>query len=339
MTLVKRHALPALLLALACNRGFEPQYRVTDLRILAVRADVVGSADPTTGVTTADPYAGQTVQLEALVVNPQGRTGLTVTWYACAPTTGGSLPPCLDPTVLSDPSALSVPGSGAFVIGTGAQPTAIPLSNPPLPQPVLDAFAAAMQQARNQALLQPTYQCRIYVEIPVVVVAAAEGHEEVAVKLVRLVQAPADATPPYDGYVVNQNPLVGDAYRAPTDADACTGGTSIDPPDPSTAFPEGRTTLCARASDGSPPQTYYLCADDGARTPYAENYGWQWYVSDGEFPDVGGLGNAEGTSLDFTRPAGAFTMWLILRDGRGGDSWNEYDCDAAPAGCIVRTLP
>jgi hypothetical protein len=315
---VRRRALPALFFALACNRGFQLQYRVTDLRILAVRAEIVGSADPITGVTTADPYAGQTVQLEALVVNPLGRTGLTVTWYACAPTTDGSLPPCLDPTVLSDPAALSAPGSGAFIIGSGETPTAIPLSSPPLPQPVLGAFAAALQQARNQALLQPTYQCRIYVEIPVVVIAEAEGHREVALKLVRLVQDPADATPPYDGYVVNQNPLVDDAYRAPVDADACTGGTSIDPP---AAYPSGRTTLCARASAASPPQTYYLCADDGTRTPYAENYGWQWYVSDGEFPDVGGLGNAEGTSLDFIRPAGEFTMWLILRDGRGGVSW------------------
>ncbi len=333
MTAVRRSALPALLLALACNRGFDPQYRVTDLRILAVHAEISGSADAN-GVTTADPDLDQTVQLAALVVNPLGRPGLAVTWYACAPTLDGSLPPCLDPTVLSNPGGLAA--AGAFVIGAGETPA--PISLPSLPQPVLDALAAALQQARSQALAQPTYQCRIFVEIPVVVVAAAEGREEVALKRVRLVQRPTEATPPYDGYLVNHNPLLDDAYRAPADADACTGGIALCPPggspcvaDPASApFPLGRTTLCARASAVSPPETFYLCAADGTRTATTETFDFQWYVTDGTFPDEGGLGNADATNLDFERPAGAFTMWLVLRDGRGGDTWKRIDVGAAP---------
>jgi hypothetical protein len=45
---------------------------------------------------------------------------------------------------------------------------------------------------------------------------------------------------------------------------------------------------------------------------------------------VGGLGNAEGSHLDFVAPPGPFTLWLILRDGRGGDAWKPFDVTPAP---------
>jgi hypothetical protein len=44
----------------------------------------------------------------------------------------------------------------------------------------------------------------------------------------------------------------------------------------------------------------------------------------GEFPEFSGLGNATGSDVEYTRPAGAFTLWVILRDGRGGAGWKTY---------------
>lgn len=323
---MSRLALPALLLALGCNPGFDPQYRVTDLRILAVHAEVAGSADAS-GVTTADPNLTQSLQLEALVANPQNRT-LRVRWFACAPSTTGDLPPCLDPAFLRDPSSLAAAGAyevpGPPPPATGEQPPPIALSS--LPPPVVAALQQALQDRRNLALSQPTYQCLIYVEIPLVVIAQADGLQDVALKRVRIVQTPPAPTPPDDWYVVNSNPVIDDAYRAPVDETTCTGGTSIAPP---TAFPAGRTTLCARENPVSP-RNYNVCDAAGNPTSVDESDSWQWYVTAGEFPKVGGLGNAEGSHLEFDRPSRPFTLWLILRDGRGGDVWKRFDIGPAP---------
>jgi hypothetical protein len=313
-------ALPALL---ACNPGFDPQYRVTDLRILAVQAAVVGPAT-VDGVTTADPNLDDTLQLEALIANPKGQADLSdldVTWLACAPGQGGALPPCVDPTVLQDPASLVA--AGAFPIAKGAKPPAYPLAA--LPPAAHDAFQAALDAARALALSQPTYQCRIYVEIPIVVVAESPtGRRDVALKRVRLVQRPAEAVPPLDGYVPNGNPVVKDAIVQSTDG--CVGTASLATAE---ALSAGTTkTLCAEAA--SQPDGYFVCGADGARTGTTETLTWQWYVTAGEFKDVGFVGNAEGSHLDFTAPQGPFTLWLILRDGRGGEGWMHFDVTPKP---------
>ena len=88
---------------LSCDTNFQPQYLVKDLRILAARAEVVGSAPE------ADADVGETVQLTALVANPARLPGVTVRWKACLPQQGESVSPCLDPAVLRDPATLAGP--------------------------------------------------------------------------------------------------------------------------------------------------------------------------------------------------------------------------------------
>ena len=66
---MRRLATLALALAAGCDTGFSPQYLVEDLRILAVRVQVVGSL-------AADADLGETVRLTALVANPRGRAPL-----------------------------------------------------------------------------------------------------------------------------------------------------------------------------------------------------------------------------------------------------------------------
>ncbi len=310
---MRRLLAPALLLALACDPGFEPQYRVTDLRVLGVRVQVQGSR-------AADASPDDTVELEALVANPLRRTGLRVRWYACAPEAPGELPPCLDPAFLRDPAALAG-APGVFELpagpGTGERPPPIPLSS--VLQGAGEAYALALAAAVARATEQPTYQCRVYVEIPLAVVAEAEGRREVALKRARLVPRAADAPAPLDGYVLNLNPQVGDAFRAPADEDACAGGTSL----AAGAFPPGRTVLCATADA---PGAFNVCGPEGGRTPIQETYAWQWYVTAGGFPELdGGVGNATGDAVDFERPAGTFTLWVIVRDGRGGEAWRAFE--------------
>jgi hypothetical protein len=72
----------ALTLAPGCGGDFDPGSRVTDLRVLAVRADA--------------PYAapGQDVHLEALTVDPAGRE-LTFGWALCINPASASAPGCV----------------------------------------------------------------------------------------------------------------------------------------------------------------------------------------------------------------------------------------------------
>jgi hypothetical protein len=319
--------VPALAFALAaCNTGFQPQYRVADLRILALRSEVVeaagcGDLPPTSPAPcVADPNPSDTVVLEALVANPQQRSGLLVRWFACAPNGTDLVPPCIDDAVLSDPESIATaPGVIALPAGEeiDVHPDGVTIRiTIPLSQIPAGAIAAALDAKKAQATAQPTFQCSMFVEVPLVVIATAEGRRDVALKRVRLVRP--DVTPPFDGYVTNVNPKIGDVVSGPSDASRCTGGATIG----SGPFPSARTTLCARHDAQG---LYNLCDANGNRTPASEGYDWQWYVTDGEFPDSGGVGNETDDHPDFVRPAGAFTMWVILRDGRGGVDWVRMD--------------
>jgi hypothetical protein len=335
-----RRLLPSttLLVLLGCNSGFDPQYRVTDLRILAVRAHVNDGPG-------ADASPGDTLHLEALVANPLGRSPLEVIWYACAPGGTGSLPPCLDPDVLRDPSSLvarAATGEGVVVLGSGARPSPVPVPD----------VTAALSSAVSLATSEPAYSCLLYAEIPVVVVATAGDRRDVALKRVRTTPPPATltGTPLAGAYVINENPSVADVVASPENRDTCSGGTALasacvtsaDCPGgqacapPATAsgpgvcaaqLGAGRQVLCATSTSGSS-QVFNQCGPGGERAPYQEELTWQWYVTGGSFPDESGVGNATGSDPEFERPPGAFTLWLILRDGRGGEGWVRRDFEA-----------
>lgn len=297
--------LAAAVLLAACNLNVDPQFRVKDVRILAVRARVAQAP-----LVLADVYPGDTVLLDALVANPLGRAGLTVSWFACLPPASDAVTPCADVQTLRDPTRL-VP------LATGPNPTVLALPPGPSTQLAIPPLSAPLAWAIQRAVEQPTYACRMYQEIVVVVVAEAEGKREVAVKTVRVKPPSGDITGAGvpDLYVLNHDPAIGDVFRAPLDADACAGGAPL----AASPFPPGRTVVCATAQDRSIEQ-YAVCDPDGV-TSRDESLGFQWYVTDGDFPKVGGVGNATGDHLDFDRPPGPFTLWTILRDGRGGDDW------------------
>ena len=309
MTLARPLLLAVAALLAACNLNVDPQFRVKDFRILAVRARILPALGGNPSLADVSP--GDTVTLDALVANPLARPDLTVDWFACLPVASDAVTPCTDLRTLQDPTRLATLASGPSpsVLALGFDTTSVTTTVP--------ALANALGFVIQTAVEQPTYACRMYAEVVVVVVASAGGRHQVAVKTVRVKppssQITAAGVP--DLYVLNRNPLVGDVFRAPVDADACTGGISLS----SAPFPAGRTTICGTAQDKSV-ELYNVC-DPGGVTPTEESLGWQWYVTDGDFPKVGGVGNATGDHLDFDRPPGAFTLWAILRDGRGGDDW------------------
>lgn len=329
-----RRLLPILALLGACSVEAPQQYRVPDLRILAIR-DWIGSTP------TADADLGDTITLEALIANPQGRAPVTVEWYACAPVFAPPLPPCVDSAWLQRPDDFpSAPG----VIPLGS--TARVSTGLPELQALLQAASTAFLQA---AVAEPSLQCSLYAEVPVVAIARAGEVVEVAVKRVRVTPTTAIASYPslVGAYVVNLNPAVGAVQLAPTDVDACSGGSSLATacsgpaecggsacaPDGFCAVPltAGVTrTLCARG-DTAWLQTYNQCGPDGSRLQLEEELEWQWYVSAGTIAQAGFDGNAVGNTVDLEPPSGPFTLWAIVRDGRGGTAWIVRDLDGAAA--------
>ncbi len=338
-----RPILAALaLLAAACNTGFEPQYRVKELRILAVRSEVSFAVPPASGSTDAtfppaDVAPDQTLKLTALVVNPTSAP-LTVSWFGCLPGGTDALPPCLDPEILKEPGALAAladtgPQSGVVKIGGVFFPPPAPLTAIPevrlaVTEPaVRDALAALTALVADQ----PTYQCRAFVEAAAVLEAEAGGRRQIAVKRVRLTPTPqAAAAPPFSGgYAANRNPAI-EGVGVHLEGDTDCGGTVLTPGERFTGFPTGRTFLCGY-SKGRSVEGFNVCGPSGVQPPPGEEtLSWQWYVTDGAFPDTSSIGNATGDKPDFERPPGEFTIWAILRDGRGGEDWKIYPIGSPP---------
>lgn len=331
MTAVTRPALTAAaaLLALAgaaaCNTGFAPQYRVEDLRILAVRTHVQGSA-------AADLRPGDTLVLEALVANPTGRAGLAVDWYGCLPAASERLAACEDASLLADPARLAS-APGVLSLGSGGPPAADP-APPSFVTSIAVSVAATPELLEgtrfvaDRARSDPNYRCKLWAELPVVAVARADGRELVAVKRVRV--WPTDAqlsaagfTPAQELENLNLNPAITGVVRAPADRDACTGGAAVD----AGPFPAGETVVCGASDAG---QRFDVCRPGEPVTEDAEEMSWQWYVTAGEFPEFDGIGNADERDVDFVRPGGAFMLWAIVRDERGGVAWEGFPIGPAP---------
>jgi hypothetical protein len=318
---MRRSALLLAAAALAaCNTGFEPQYRVRDLRILAIQSHLGSSL-------TADVQPGDQVDLSALVVNPLNRAGLTVTWIGCLPNASDVTVPCLSQAYLQDPHTLiaaagTVPGVVAIGTSPGVDPESVATISYAVPNSpeVQDALAFAIAAAKGN----PTFECRLFAELVVVAIASAEGQTAMAYKRVPIVvsDAQAAAAGVAQLYVTNLNPPIGDVRRDPSNEDTCSGGTSLDTP----PLPAGDRTICGLGTSAPVASSgpYNLCEPDGSTTPADESLDWQWYVTLGEFPDVGGVGDARGSHVKFRRQSGAFTLWSVLRDGRGGVTWKAY---------------
>lgn len=342
MVTAVRTALALLALSLAaCNPGFAPQYRVTDLRILAVRPTV-----PSTAFADADPgtggYPGDVLRLDALVANPLGRAPLAATWYGCVPI-AGVVPPCADPAYLSDPARLASPeaaAAGAFPLAAFGTPSAdgtsidVPLSGPATPPALAQAMDAAYVAMVGQATAEPQFRCRVYVELPVAVVVTAGDRTVTAFRTVRLSPTARLAaehpewtpTPTVPGYVRNAFPGIVGVVVDPADAATCTGGTALAAGAPLAA---GHHVLCPVAPPDAS-QDFWQCGGDGVNTLVREDLRWQWYVTDGSLSGANAVGNVVDDAPGLDRPPGAFTLWLVVRDGRGGESWRSWEVAAAP---------
>jgi hypothetical protein len=320
---MRAHALPLLAAALlplsACIGTTPQQYEVIDLRILAIRDRVV----PAAPISLADAEPTDSVELTALVANPSGGA-TTVDWYACPPPLSSPPPSCLDGQALARPS--DFPGRPDVTpLGSGLAVT-VDLSSPAV-APLAASVGAAIGALIAATGGTPELACSLFVDLPVVAIARSGGAVQVAVKRVRIVPPPAALLllPPelQGAYVRNLNPVLESLLANPSDRDACgVSGASPGGGPVTTSLPGSPVTLCVHPSDSST-QVPNLCRAGGVSPAPAEDLEAQWYVSAGTIAGADFDGNATGAWVELTPPAGSFTLWVILRDGRGGTDWLE----------------
>ncbi len=335
--------------ASACESGFDRNDQIVNsLRILGAAAHI----DNGDGIDWADAQVGDMITLVALVANPTGVPNVTVTWVTCLPSLNNTLTPCSDETVLRTPTQLitmaSDPNSGVIQLGVGET---IQYTVPQEAQPLLDALVARADQNVNA-------ECALYIEAPLLIIAqGGDGEVVTALKNLRLSPwsqtGPGASDPALQYYIRNANPSITE-LDIPNDRSACApgqtlvracggnlppcdGGAACSPDGwcPPAPFPSGPQTICAQlpdtATNPNEVQTYYYCGLDGADGTEMEQPNITWYEtagSQGSISNSNPTGTPDLTSRTFetfTRPAGPFTLYGVIRDGRDGENWVAQD--------------
>ena len=322
----------------ACVSGFDRNdQRVSSLRILGAAAHI----DNGDGVDWADAEVGDTVTFSALVANPTGVPGVTVTWVTCLPSLNKTVTPCTSETVLRNPADLipmaDDPSTGVIKLGVGET---IQFT---VPQEV----AYLTDQLITRAEDNLNAQCSIFIQAPVIIIVKGDdGSVVTAVKNLRLSPwsqiGPTDkSNPALQAYVRNSNPSIA-ALNIPVDNSACVGQTlvtscqtdadcggatcSTDGWCPPAPFPAGSQTICGQIPDADI-QTFYYCGFDGVDGSQMEYPTITWYATGGGQADISNSNTAGTPDLAsrtfelYTRPPGPFTLYGVVRDGRDGENW------------------
>lgn len=328
----------------ACESGFERNDQIVNsLRILGARDSVIDS-DP---IDWADAKDGDTIELSALVANPGGASSVIVTWLACVPG-ATSVSPCLDEGVLRDPTMLIALSNdptttGVLLLGRGET---IQYTIPS------DIGSTLLAPLIANADSHPNAQCAVYIEVPLVIIAQGDGEVFTATKNLRLSpwdQTGPDATDPaLQHYIRNANPTI-DQLVIPTDRSECAGQTlthtcdATNPCDdlgttcnngwcvPTAPFPDGQQIVCGDVPPADA-ESYWTCGLDGPLYNPTEQPHITWYMTAGVLGDVASANTSGGdddlasrTFTGFTRPAGPFTLYGVIRDGRDGEAWVAQD--------------
>ncbi len=321
-----RRTLAILLVALlgGCEEDFKPESEVAGLRVLGLRA------------TPAELAPGQTATLSALVVDPT-RPGQrnTLLWLGCE-----ADPLNLGRSACSDTEALADPAKLVPVAGDGTQPQLPPGMS------VIGFNETASYTVREDlfAELAPEDPRRRSGTVgQVLLLAIAEEVSplptreelEALFERVRNREVPSVMTlfrmkVSEDGQS-NHNPELG-PLRAGSEVLA--PGTTL------RLSGDGPTPLELTAPDTSF-ETYTQPTPDGAEETKTEQLIAAWYATAGRFEPYRMVLRSE-TPLEYLPPDGSRlqpfpekrqgTLWVVVRDVRGGQAWREmpfYLCDTS----------
>ncbi len=314
-------------LALGCGFKFERPSEVIDRRILAI------SAEPPELVSDGSSLP-RTVEVRALVVDPKtGTNEVAFEWRTCTPgisrflpggdsaSTQGEPDPVTQRCDAEDPATLVAKGTSTLEA----------FSSAPVAFPIPDAAAPLLGAASQRGFALSAY---LHADLFI------ENGEQPLYGFKRIVLSPAIPA----GRMANRNPRLAALLvdGSVWDADAplelpfqgCEEEDQASIPDPNDD--EKTVKSCAHllmpAFDAGEAEPYTVQQFDGQLTSLRERLRFDWYADLGRFtnqateqPDS--LSGAERDPLSTkwiepsVRPEGPVTVWVVVRDGRGGTSW------------------
>jgi hypothetical protein len=332
---MKRGSLAVLALAAtACSNSFTPDTLVNSFRVLGVEAD------------QPELHPGDTTALHALVVDPTrpGQTN-TLLWIGCDPDPldlGRSA--CSDLATLQDPTALALNvDGGAFVLPPGMHE--IGFDDSAAYQAPTDTFAD-IPDASVQRLEGSVADVLIIAAAGELPITATDAQITAFFTSVQNGTIPSivviDRVVISEEQILNQNPVLDDLWV--DGAPIPDGGTF--------RVSAGETAKLSMTAPASSYEQYDLYEPDGTIEPQQEELLAAFYSTTGTFSDDQAALDG-GIPVTFTAPDGGAqnplptdrggTVWVVVRDTRGGESWVQYPlfiCDSTlPAPAVTGISP
>jgi hypothetical protein len=282
-----------------CNGDFDPSSRVTDLRVLAVRAD--------------SPYAapGQSVHLDTLAVDPAERT---ITW-------GFGL--CVNPASGSAPGCLATLDASTIVTGQSMSSFDFAVPSDVIAQLPSDGTARASVGAVVVAC--PGELTAVSGAVPfrcVDVSGRMLGTDEYVVGVKRVFARQTDR---------NENPVVngvtwdGTAWPASEVKDVVACDESGNDYGACSSREQHVITVAVPAES-------LESGVDSFGVPFGEEVVVQYYASEGIFEHDVRFASDTTTGWTARRESAGrtVTMWFVVRDDRGGVTWDTRQVRVAP---------
>ncbi len=307
---MKRALGVTLLLASACDNGFPPETLVDSLRVLSVRS------------TPADLVPGESASLEGLVLDPsRPDAGTAVLWLGCEPDPyNQNRSACSDPALLQDPGSFTPQGAdgglpaGMSLLGFGAKATlttpktlfdVFPQGDPrrvsgTVAQVLAFAVAAEVKPTATRAELDDLFARVKSKEVP---------------SLITLFRLHVSESPERNTNPIFQHLLV--------DGAAWPDGAHL------VVEAQQQLTLDVEAPDAAF-EPYTNVTPDGVEQK-TERLMAAWFSTGGRFTEPR-TALREGVKTVFTSPGGKGdpvpgtregSLWIVLRDTRGGQAWQQ----------------
>jgi hypothetical protein len=317
--MVKR-AILAALAAAACDAGFEEEAIVKDLRILGVQAE---PPEVILDVDLEDPDSLEDVEIPpvtitALVADPGVPRRLRWNLGVCPPNTQDR---CDDPTmpfqqigqgIIEDPDETFELPTDSFVV---------------LPSILQESVRADDLAGFGGVAVQ--IELVVYPDGDDDLTEAVYAEKQMLYSPRLPPERVANANPWIDGV------QVGDEDPVPIESARC--GTGALPP--LLVAPGEELRIEPLEQDGVR-ETYVLPTFDGGTRTITENLRYKWYATGGSFrgDETGGpidvFGNDPVLWTEWTAPEDAMPrdirFWIVQRDERGGQSWNELCVRVGP---------
>jgi hypothetical protein len=319
-----RGAVLALLLLASCTPDFEESWRVLDLRILAIQAE------PAEVLASRSTTALPPVQITALAVDPRAPGG-EVDWelWACTPE-GDTCEDAVQRVLIKKDRTTLDQIQASYTIGQ-------------------DLLLAAIQ---NDTLRGFGGSVPVMVHLKI---TGSAGSDEGIKRLVYSLHEWPTVQPPAEGTLSGACRGAGAACDEGLICDAsnvCRRTPNLNPtitdvtadekpiPDPFAVKPEQEIIL-EPASPTADKETYWVFTFEGGTKQLEEYLTYSFFVTSGDLsnPVTGGkpspfLTKKKVDDLTSTwttdKEATGATVWIVVRDDRGGVSWVSYPATVAP---------